>query len=371
MFSSRSCAGPRRAVLGGAAAATVLVPDVVEARRPAADDRRRGLAAAGGGGAAAVQAHPRRVAADPACGRSRRRRRSPPPGPRRSRGGCAGARRRPTARRPETLTVLSANVFTGRADTGVLAAPDRSGEPDLVVLPEAGCDFRDKLAPLVAGMGYRGWAATPPGCRTSWAWCVLAGSAGRGRAGPAGSELHYRHLQVSGGILGGRELFAVHTTAPRTTPTRRALAARPRPTSGAGRARSRPRSSPATSTRRSTTRRYGPRWAAASRRRAGVDGLVGTFPAVVAAVVRHPDRPCAGAGGDGRRCVSPCTTLAGTGPPWPSSPACACPSRERPAAAGAERRGRAPLRRGPATHDRGAVESGGARAGVADTSACD
>jgi endonuclease/exonuclease/phosphatase (EEP) superfamily protein YafD len=52
------------------------------------------------------------------------------------------------------LTVLTANVLVGAADTGALATLIEREAPDLVSLPEAGPDFRDKLLPLVAGLGY-------------------------------------------------------------------------------------------------------------------------------------------------------------------------------------------------------------------------
>ena len=84
-----------------------------------------------------------------------------------------------------------------------------------MVLPEAGCDFLDKLLPLVAHLGYRGWTATPPGVPDIMGVVLLAGR----RTGPLEveprSDLRYRHLRASGGILGDRELFAVHVTAPR------------------------------------------------------------------------------------------------------------------------------------------------------------
>ena len=125
--------------------------------------------------------------------------------PGRDDGGAAG----------EPLTVLSANVFTGLADTGQLAGLIEREAPDFVVLPEAGCDFLDKLLPLVAHLGYRGWAATPPGVPDIMGVVLLAGR----RTGPLEveprSDLRYRHLRASGGILGDRELFAVHVTAPR------------------------------------------------------------------------------------------------------------------------------------------------------------
>jgi hypothetical protein len=144
-------------------------------------------------------------------------------------GGVAlGARLRRTAVRaepagdPGDLTILSLNVFGGRADTAAVAALIEAETPDLVVLPEAGCDFRDKLVPLVVDLGYRGWAATPPGVPDIAGVVVLGGPRAGALEVRSGPELHYRHLQVGGGILGRRELVAVHTTAPRT----RRLAAR-------------------------------------------------------------------------------------------------------------------------------------------------
>jgi len=123
--------------------------------------------------------------------------------------------RRAAAGAGELVTVLSANVFTGRADTGLLAALIEREEPDFVVLPEAGCDFRDKLLPLVAHLGYRGWAATPPGVPDIMGVVLLAGPrAGRVQVQP-GADLRYRHVRATGGVLGRRTLFAVHTTAPR------------------------------------------------------------------------------------------------------------------------------------------------------------
>jgi endonuclease/exonuclease/phosphatase (EEP) superfamily protein YafD len=125
-------------------------------------------------------------------------------------------RRSTVGARPDDVTILALNVFSGRADTGSLAALIEREAPDLVVLPEAGCDYRDKLAPLVAGLGYRGWAAAPPGVGDIMSVVVFAGPrAGELRVRP-GTDLHYRHLRVGGGILGSRELVAVHATAPRT-----------------------------------------------------------------------------------------------------------------------------------------------------------
>ena len=111
--------------------------------------------------------------------------------------------------------MLSANVFTGRADTGLLAALIEREEPDFVVLPEAGCDFRDKLLPLVAHLGYRGWAATRPSAPDILGVVLLAGPRAGALEVEPGADLRYRHLRATGGILGSRALYAVHTTAPR------------------------------------------------------------------------------------------------------------------------------------------------------------
>jgi endonuclease/exonuclease/phosphatase (EEP) superfamily protein YafD len=203
----------------GAAAATVLVPDVLglDGRLPmlaAVAWRPKAVVAAAVGATVAATWPPARPAAAAAWGvvvgagvaalRARMRRPA-----------VHAPSADPDGGAPVDLTILSLNVFNGRADTGVLAALIAREAPDLVVLPEAGCDFRDKLTPLVAGLGYRGWAATRPGVPDIMGVAVLAGPRAGDLQVRSGTELHYRHLHVRGGILGGRELVAVHTTAPR------------------------------------------------------------------------------------------------------------------------------------------------------------
>ena len=53
------------------------------------------------------------------------------------------------------FTVLSFNVYEGRANVRALADAIRTERPDVVALPEAGQRFADKLAPLIEPMGYR------------------------------------------------------------------------------------------------------------------------------------------------------------------------------------------------------------------------
>jgi endonuclease/exonuclease/phosphatase (EEP) superfamily protein YafD len=127
---------------------------------------------------------------------------------------------RRAARRPAAapgaadVTVLTANVWHGRADTGGLAALVADERPDFVVLPEAGADFRDKLMPLLAGLGYRAWVASGGGHRDGYDVLLLVGE----RAGDvrvrAARRMRVPHLEATGGILGGRTLYAVHPTAP-------------------------------------------------------------------------------------------------------------------------------------------------------------
>jgi endonuclease/exonuclease/phosphatase (EEP) superfamily protein YafD len=114
----------------------------------------------------------------------------------------------------EDVTILTANVLHGRADTGALAALVARERPDFVVLPEAGRDFRDKLVPLLAGLGFRSFVAS--GGRAADGYDVtllVADRAGEVAVRPA-TGMRLPHLEVTGGILGARTLHAVHTTAP-------------------------------------------------------------------------------------------------------------------------------------------------------------
>jgi endonuclease/exonuclease/phosphatase (EEP) superfamily protein YafD len=112
------------------------------------------------------------------------------------------------------LTVLSANVLKGQADTGELATLIERIRPDIVVLPEAGHDFRDKLVPLVQGMGYRSCVSAPVGTYEVHAVTVLV-SEGLGdvRVRPA-RAMRLPHVEVTGGRLGARTFYGIHATAP-------------------------------------------------------------------------------------------------------------------------------------------------------------
>jgi endonuclease/exonuclease/phosphatase (EEP) superfamily protein YafD len=112
------------------------------------------------------------------------------------------------------LTVLAANVLVGRADAAALATLLERERPDLVALPEAGPDYRDKLEPLVSLLGYRAWASTAPGTSDGEGVVLLAGARVGDVTVTTGPELRHRWLRATGGLLGERSFFAVHPEAP-------------------------------------------------------------------------------------------------------------------------------------------------------------
>ena len=126
--------------------------------------------------------------------------------------------RRSHAAEPATtvidLTVLAANVLVGRADTGALATVLERERPDLVSLPEAGPDYRDKLLPLVAELGYQAWASTAPGTSDGEGVVLLAAARMGALTVTSGREMRHRYLRATGGALGRRSFFAVHPEAP-------------------------------------------------------------------------------------------------------------------------------------------------------------
>ena len=122
---------------------------------------------------------------------------------------------RSTSTPPSThLTVLAANVLVGKADTGALATMIERERPDLVSLPEAGPDYRDKLLPLVAALGYRAWASTAPGTSDGEGVVLLASARMGAVTVASGREMRHRYLRATGGALGERRFYAVHPEAP-------------------------------------------------------------------------------------------------------------------------------------------------------------
>jgi endonuclease/exonuclease/phosphatase (EEP) superfamily protein YafD len=114
----------------------------------------------------------------------------------------------------DDLTILASNVWHGRADTGALATIIEQAKPDLVGLSEAGWDFRDKLMPLIEGMGYRAWVSILPGQLDGPGVVLLAGPRMGDVEVSTGPELRRRYLRATGGLLGGRSFITAHTDAP-------------------------------------------------------------------------------------------------------------------------------------------------------------
>ena len=113
------------------------------------------------------------------------------------------------------LTMLSFNVLEGQADTGTLAATLRADRPDLVVLPEAGYQFEQRLSPLVTDLGYHSWSTTPEEEPDQTGIVVFASARlGPVTATPLELGTEFRWLRLSGGALGATDVVAVHTAAP-------------------------------------------------------------------------------------------------------------------------------------------------------------
>ena len=115
---------------------------------------------------------------------------------------------------PVELVILAANVLHGQADCSALSTLIERARPDFVVLSEAGADFRDKLMPALEVLGYRSWVSTEPEAGDSRSVTLLAGPRTGGVRVRAASALHLAHLEATGGLLGARTLYAVHTAAP-------------------------------------------------------------------------------------------------------------------------------------------------------------
>jgi endonuclease/exonuclease/phosphatase (EEP) superfamily protein YafD len=128
--------------------------------------------------------------------------------------GARSRRRQASTPAPTDLVVLTANVLVGTADSGSLATLLERERPDLVSLPEAGPDYRDKLLPLVAALGYRAWASTAPGTCDGEGVVLLAAARMGALTVTSGPEMRHRYLRATGGALGARSFYAVHPEAP-------------------------------------------------------------------------------------------------------------------------------------------------------------
>lgn len=126
----------------------------------------------------------------------------------------------------EPLSVLGANVWLGRADPAALGATIAARRPDVVVLPEAGDEFRKRL--LDGLEGYRGWSCAPGRLAVEAAGAedgpcltvLVAERLGDVEVGLGSSDTRSGWVVVSGGGLGAVRVLGVHPAVllPESTP---------------------------------------------------------------------------------------------------------------------------------------------------------
>ncbi|WP_433800194.1 endonuclease/exonuclease/phosphatase family protein [Actinomycetospora sp. CA-084318] len=111
------------------------------------------------------------------------------------------------------LVVMVQNVDRGSADVPALAALLRERRPDVLVLPEAGEPFRERLAAAIPELGYRSWSSVPATEPDAMGTAILAGpSLGDVRATPVPARFPW--LELTGGALGPTRLVGAHLASP-------------------------------------------------------------------------------------------------------------------------------------------------------------
>jgi endonuclease/exonuclease/phosphatase (EEP) superfamily protein YafD len=111
------------------------------------------------------------------------------------------------------VVVLVQNVDRGSADVPALAAVLRERRPDVLVLPEAGEPFRERLAAAIPELGYRSWSSVPPTEPDALGTTIFAGpSLGDVRATPVPARFPW--VELTGGALGPTRLLGAHLASP-------------------------------------------------------------------------------------------------------------------------------------------------------------
>ncbi|MEJ2868934.1 endonuclease/exonuclease/phosphatase family protein [Actinomycetospora sp. OC33-EN08] len=111
------------------------------------------------------------------------------------------------------IVVMVQNVDRGSADVPALAAILRERRPDVVVLPEAGEPFRQRLVAAIPELGYRSWSSVPASEADASGTAILAGpSLGDVRVRPVPARFPW--LEVTGGALGPTRLVGAHLASP-------------------------------------------------------------------------------------------------------------------------------------------------------------
>jgi endonuclease/exonuclease/phosphatase (EEP) superfamily protein YafD len=118
----------------------------------------------------------------------------------------------PDAPAGRTLTVLSFNVYEGRADVDAVAALVRSSRPDLVALPEAAGRFRDRLAPRLPD--YRFVATQDRGPDVQGVTAAVRTELGDVTVQIDRTTTVTPSVEITGGALGDLRFVAFHSDAP-------------------------------------------------------------------------------------------------------------------------------------------------------------
>jgi endonuclease/exonuclease/phosphatase (EEP) superfamily protein YafD len=112
------------------------------------------------------------------------------------------------------LTVLAFNTYEGEADVAAVAALIREDRPDLVALIEAGGRYRDRLAPLIAPLGYRLESFPERGQDVGGNTVIVGDDLGDVRV-TVDSSTPFPTVEVTGGGLGNLRFVAFHSVAPK------------------------------------------------------------------------------------------------------------------------------------------------------------
>jgi endonuclease/exonuclease/phosphatase (EEP) superfamily protein YafD len=113
------------------------------------------------------------------------------------------------------FTVLAFNTLEGGSDVQQLAALIDQQRPDVVALSEAGVPYSDKLAPLVAPLGYHLHTSIGPRRRdVGGVTAVVSDRLGDVHVRIGNETSSFPYVELSGAGLGGMRVVAFHSVAP-------------------------------------------------------------------------------------------------------------------------------------------------------------
>jgi endonuclease/exonuclease/phosphatase (EEP) superfamily protein YafD len=112
------------------------------------------------------------------------------------------------------LTIMVANVLGGGADAGAVAKVIQERKPDLVSLPEAQVDVREKINAHLKGLVYNGYTQQPNDSAVSATSVLVSSSLGAVRFSTDQPATSFGHIVITGGRLGELRLIAYHGYPP-------------------------------------------------------------------------------------------------------------------------------------------------------------